>query len=175
MSSSVQTAKKLGDVFETVLNTKNAKCVKKNPQTQCRWAAVFSLCTVTDECRCAQRPVIKGNPPQKRKKSDVCHIRDCVRATRLICANKNIRNNQFVLVRTDLQFCVAQLNFKMILCAPHADQMLAAVLTCKCPGYSKKSTGGTRVGGFTLRMCKENEKLGDIIVQKSREQGGISG
>lgn len=61
-------SKKLGDVSETVLNTKNAKCVKKNPQTQCRWTVVFSLHTVTDECRCAQRPVIKGKPRQKRKK-----------------------------------------------------------------------------------------------------------
>lgn len=137
-------SKKLGDVFETVLNTKNAKCVKKNPQTQCRWTAVFSLRTVTDECRCAQRPVIKGKPRQKKKKkrSDVCHIRDCVRAAALICANKNIRNSQFVWVRTDSQFRVAQLNFKTIPCAPHADQVLAAVLTCERPGHSKKSTGG---------------------------------
>lgn len=60
-------SKKLGDVFEIVLNTKNAKCVKKNPQTQCRWTAVFSLRTVTDECRCVQRPVIKGKPRQEKK------------------------------------------------------------------------------------------------------------
>lgn len=78
-------------------------------------------------------------------------------------------------MRTDSQYRVAQLNFKTILRAPHADQVLAAVLTCERPGYSKKSTGGIRVGGFTLRMCEENEKVGDIIVQKSRQQGGISG
>lgn len=67
-------SKKLGDVFETPLNTKNAKCVKKNPQTQCRWTAVFSLHTVTDECRGAQRPVIKGKSPQKRKKKKVMFV-----------------------------------------------------------------------------------------------------
>lgn len=84
----------------------------------------------------------KEKPAKKEKKSDVCHIRDCVRAAALICANKNIHNSQFVWVRTDSQFRVAQLNFKTILHSPHADQMLAAVLTCERPGYSKKSTGG---------------------------------
>lgn len=116
--------------------------------------------------------------PAKKEKKKVMFVTSEIVSVQaaLICANKNIRSSQFVWVRTDSQFRVAPLNFKNDSArAPHADQMRAALLTCERPGYSKKSTGGMiRAGGFTPRMCKESEKLGDIIVQKSREQGGTS-
>lgn len=171
-------SKKLGAVFETVLNTKNAKCVKKNPQTQCRWTAVFSLRTVTDECRCAQRPVIKGKPPQKREKKAMFVASEIV----------SVQPGSFVPIKTSAtislfwweQICSSALHswiskrFRAHLThgiVPNA----CSYFNMRASRILKEEHGGTRAGGFTLRMCKENEKLGDIILQKSREQGGISG
>lgn len=73
-----------------------------------------SVQTVTDECNCADKPVIKGI----KKECDM-----------IIPANENICKDQHVCVRMDFSFYIAKLNLKQFHAHHNMEKLLATVLT----------------------------------------------
>lgn len=90
----------------------------------------------------------------------------------IIPANENICKNQLVWIRMDLCFHIVKPSEKQLHAPQHGEN------TCNCINLNILDVVHKeehRDMGRDLRMWRENELVGYIIVCKSREEDGISG